>query len=78
MGNPARKAIKHVTTITKTLFLRREGNSSIMEAMRGSQVPQTVEMPNKHNIKKNMKEKNGAATIALTASGKTTNANPGP
>ena len=69
MGNPAKKAMVHEPIMTSTRFFRKEGNSSVMEAMRGSQDPQTDEMANRHNMKKNMKEKNGAAAIALTASG---------
>ena len=43
-----------------------------------SQLPQTDEMANKVNMKKNINENRGLTAIALTASGYTMKAKPGP
>ena len=69
IGNPIKNATAHVTTITKTLLVLNWGNSSMMEPIRASQPPQTEDMANKTNIKKNKNENNGPGFITAIASG---------
>ena len=64
--------------MTLTRCLRSLGNSSMIEAMKASQDPQTDEMASRMSMKKKRKEKNGGASILVTASGYTTKARPGP
>ena len=78
MGNPIKNAKVQEQTITQTRFVRSHGISSRTAEIIASQDPHTEEIAKRHSIKKNMNENNGLIAIALTASGYTMKAKPGP
>ena len=64
--------------VTMVLRFLMDGKASKNTDMQHSKFPQTDEIASKINIKKNIKENNGATSISATPSGYTTNARPGP
>ena len=69
MANPKRNIMMQPTMVTIVRRFRMLGKASKKTAMQHSKLPQTEDMANKINMKKNMNEKSGATSISATPSG---------